>query len=264
MIMKKAVLVVSFGVSNQETRERTIAACERKIKQSLSEYDVYQAYTSIRIIEKIKKREKIKIDHPVEALKKIYESGYKEVLIQPLYLVCGEEFKKLQRQVESYRHHFRVLILSQPLLQGPDDFLPVAKAIKKQLPVQTSGEAIVLMGHGTSSESQIVYPMLDTVLRANGVNAFVGTLKGEPGIETLMKRLKEQQVKMVILAPLLLATGYHVKRDMIADQDTSWKNQLEKHGFKVQVFLQGLGENPEIQHRFVNLISRYINGEQTH
>ena len=31
--MKKAVLVVSFGTSYKETREKTIEACEKKIKE---------------------------------------------------------------------------------------------------------------------------------------------------------------------------------------------------------------------------------------
>ena len=33
--MKKAVLVVSFGTSYKETREKTIEACEKKIKEGL-------------------------------------------------------------------------------------------------------------------------------------------------------------------------------------------------------------------------------------
>lgn len=257
--MEKAVLVVSFGVSNQEARKRTIDACEQIIRQSLEEYGFYKAYTSIRIIEKINEREKIKIDTPLEALAKIHQAGYKEVVIQPLYLVCGEEFKKLQNQVEGYNHLFKILKISQPLLQSSDDFLPVAEAIKQQVPALKNGEAVVFMGHGTSNESQMVYPVLESFLKANGINAFIGTLKGEPGIQKVIKELKQNHVKTVILMPLLLATGYHVMRDMIEDKKDSWKNQLEIHGFKVQIYLRGLGENPKIQQRFLDLIFHYIN-----
>ena len=52
--MNKAVLVVSFGTSYKETRDKTIRACEKKIHDCLSDYDFYHAYTSDKIIEKIK------------------------------------------------------------------------------------------------------------------------------------------------------------------------------------------------------------------
>lgn len=53
--MKKALLVVSFGTSYHETREKTIDICEDKIKNSLKSYDFFRAYTSNMIINKIKK-----------------------------------------------------------------------------------------------------------------------------------------------------------------------------------------------------------------
>ena len=39
--MNKAVLVVSFGTSYKETRDKTIRACEKKIHDCLSDYDFY-------------------------------------------------------------------------------------------------------------------------------------------------------------------------------------------------------------------------------
>lgn len=54
--MKKALLVVSFGTSYHETREKTIDICEDKIKNSLKSYDFFRAYTSNMIINKNKKK----------------------------------------------------------------------------------------------------------------------------------------------------------------------------------------------------------------
>ena len=51
--MKKAVLVVSFGTSYKETREKTITACENEIKEAFKDYDFFRAYTSGMIIRKI-------------------------------------------------------------------------------------------------------------------------------------------------------------------------------------------------------------------
>mgnify|MGYP002536826822 CR=1 FL=1 len=74
--MKKAVLVVSFGTSYHETRKKTIEACEQKISENLKGYDFYRAFTSNMIIRKLKKRDNMLIDNPVEALQKLADAGY--------------------------------------------------------------------------------------------------------------------------------------------------------------------------------------------
>ena len=65
--MKKAVLVVSFGTSYKETREKTIEACEKKIKEGLEGYDFFRAFTSNMIIRKLKNRDGLHIENPIEA-----------------------------------------------------------------------------------------------------------------------------------------------------------------------------------------------------
>lgn len=88
--MKKAILVVSFGTAYKSTREETIEACENKIKEEFSEYDFYRAYTSNKIIQKIKISENIDIYNPKQSLDKLYEDGYEEVIIQTLHIIAGK------------------------------------------------------------------------------------------------------------------------------------------------------------------------------
>ena len=84
--MNKAVLVVSFGTSYKETRDKTIRACEKKIHDCLSDYDFYHAYTSDKIIEKIKIKDGIHIDTPKQSLENLYKKGYQEVIVQSLHI----------------------------------------------------------------------------------------------------------------------------------------------------------------------------------
>ena len=51
--MKKAILVVSFGTSYLDTLEKTIENAENQIRNSFSEYDIYRAFTSHKIIKKL-------------------------------------------------------------------------------------------------------------------------------------------------------------------------------------------------------------------
>ncbi|MBO3446088.1 sirohydrochlorin cobaltochelatase [Clostridium sp. CCUG 7971] len=250
--MKKAVLVVSFGTSYKETREKTIEACEKKIKQGLPEYDFYRAFTSNMIIRKLKNRDGIEIENPIQALDRLHNEGYKEVIVQTLHIICGEEFNKLKEQIESYKDKFDKVILGRPLLTYIEDYKEAVNAIETQIPKMDEDEAVVFMGHGTFHESHSSYPTLEYMLRDAGINAYVGTVEGYPELEQVINRLKENNIKTVNLMPFMLVAGDHAINDMAGDEDDSWKTVLEENGFNVKIHLKGLGENPYIQDKFMN------------
>lgn len=249
--MKKAVLVVSFGTSYKETREKTIEACEKKISNELKEYDFYRAYTSNMIIRKLKNRDGIIIENPIQALDRLYEEGYEDVIVQTLHIICGEEFNKLKEQIDSYKPKFKNLVLGRPLLTYIDDYKETVSAIEDQIPTMNENEAVVFMGHGTFHESHSAYPAIEYMLRDHGINAYVGTVEGYPEIDNVVKKLKEDSIKTVNLMPLMLVAGDHAINDMAGDDEDSWKSILEGQGFDIKVHLQGLGENAKIQDKFV-------------
>ncbi|MEG0844121.1 MAG: sirohydrochlorin cobaltochelatase [Romboutsia sp.] len=256
--MKKAILVVSFGTSYKNTRKKTIEVCENKIKEELKEYDFYRAYTSNMIIRKIKNRDGIYIENPIQALDRLAKEGYEEVIVQTLHIICGEEFNKLKDQIEGYKHKFKKIILGRPLLTYIDDYKEAVSAIEYQIPKMENNEVVVFMGHGTLHESHASYPALEYMLRNHGINAYVGTVEGYPEIEHVIKKLKEENIKTVNLMPFMLVAGDHAINDMAGDEEHSWKTILEKEGFNINIHLKGLGENPYIQNKFVSHASECI------
>lgn len=249
--MKKAILVVSFGTSYHETRKKTIEACENKIKDRLEGYDFYRAFTSNMIIRKLKSRDNISIDNPIQALDKLYEAGYEEVVVQTLHLICGDEYTKLKEQIETYKSKFKKIILGRPLLTYIEDYRATVEAIKKDLPEIKENQAIVFMGHGTTHECHSAYPAIEYMLRDNDINAYVGTVEGYPELDQVIKKIKPTDIDTIELMPLMLVAGDHATNDMAGEEEDSWKNVLEKEGFKVNVHLKGLGENPYIQDKFM-------------
>lgn len=249
--MKKAVLVVSFGTSYHETRKKTIDACEDKIREGLKDYDFNRAYTSNMIIRKLKNRDGIYIENPIQALDRLYEEGYKEVIVQTLHIICGEEYTKLKEQVESYQDKFEKIILGRPLLTYIEDYKEAVEALEYQIPKMEEDEAVVFMGHGTFHESHSAYPALEYMLRDHGINAYVGTVEGYPELDQVIRRLKEDNIKTLNLMPFMLVAGDHAINDMAGDEDDSWKTLLEEEGFNIKIHLKGLGENPYIQDKFM-------------
>ncbi|MGL5347285.1 MAG: sirohydrochlorin cobaltochelatase [Peptostreptococcaceae bacterium] len=250
--MKKAILVVSFGTSYHETRKKTIEACENRIREGIKDYDFYRAFTSNMIIRKLKNRDGIHIDNPIQALDRLYEEGYKEVIVQTLHIICGEEFTKLKEQVESYQDKFEKIILGRPLLTYIEDYKEAVEALEYQIPHMKENEAVVFMGHGTFHESHSAYPALEYMLRDHGVKAYVGTVEGYPELDHVIRRLKEDNINTVNLMPFMLVAGDHAINDMAGDEDNSWKSLLEEEGFNIKLHLKGLGENPYIQEKFMN------------
>lgn len=47
------------------------------------------------IIRKLKQRDGIEIDTPLQALQKLAEQGYQDVAIQSLHIINGDEYEKL-------------------------------------------------------------------------------------------------------------------------------------------------------------------------
>ena len=250
--MKKAVLVVSFGTSYHETRKKTIEVCERKISEKLEEYDFYRAFTSNMIINKLKKRDNIFIDNPVEALQKLADAGYEEVVVQTLHIICGEEYNKLKEQVESFKPKFKKIALGRPLLTTIDDYRETVDAVKKQLDIIQPDEAVVFMGHGTTHESHSAYPALEYMFRDNDMNVYIGTVEGYPSLENVLKFVKEGSFHKIRLAPLMLVAGDHALNDLCGDEDDAWKVIFTNKGFSVDCFLKGLGEYSAIRQIYMD------------
>lgn len=249
--MKKAILVVSFGTSYKETREKTIEACENKIKEAFEGYEFFRAFTSNMIIKKLKNRDNIHIENPIEALDRLHKEGYEEVIVQTLHIICGEEYTKLKEQISEYNDKFEKITLGRPLLSQIDDYKETVEALKLQIPKLEENEAIVFMGHGTEHEAHSAYPALDYMLKQENIKAHVGTVEGYPEIEEVIVNLKKDKVSKVRLMPFMLVAGDHAINDMAGDDDDSWKSILNESGFDTEIYLKGLGENEAIQNKFV-------------
>ncbi len=249
--MKKAVLVISFGTSYHETREKTIDVCENKIKESFEGYDFFRAYTSRMILKKLKDRDQIFIDNEEEVLDRLYELGYEEVVIQSLHIICGEEYHKIKNKINNYQDKFKSLTLGRPLLTYIDDYKDVVEGVKSQIPPMQEDECMVFMGHGTFHESHSAYPALEYMMQDEKIKAYVGTVEGYPELDHVIKKLKEDKMRIVNLMPFMLVAGDHAINDMASDEEDSWKTILENEGFEVKAHVVGLGENEHIQEKFV-------------
>lgn len=264
---KKAILVVSFGTTYESTRKLTIEKIEDSIRDKFKTYEVRRAFTSHMVIKKLKDVYGIYVEKPEEALQRLYEEGFSEVVVQPLHIIPGEEYEYISKVVENYRKQDRFcnITLGRPLLyfKGeenlPDDYSILVEALKTQFKEK---ENVILMGHGTHHPANAVYSCLQAVLKDHGLsNVFIGTIDGYPTLNNIIQYLKEKEIKELTLMPLLLVAGDHAINDMASDEEDSWKSILEREGFKVNIYLRGLGENEKIQEIYIKHLEDVISNK---
>lgn len=250
---KKALLVISFGTSYAETLEKTIAATEKALGQQFPQYDIKRAFSSQMVINKLKKRDHLEIDTIAQAAERLLTAGYREILAQPLHIIHGSEYHAALTEFKPYVQHFARVAFGRPLLSLYADYLAVVDALRDELPVFKSAEALIFMGHGSSHPANAAYAQLDMVFKDQGFpHIHVATVEGFPGLTTVIKHLKADHVQKVTLMPFMLVAGDHACNDMAGDGPQSWKTILQKEGFAVVTRLVGLGEMEKIRQLYIN------------
>lgn len=257
--MKKALLVVSFGTSYHDTREKNITACERDLAASCPDRTLFRAFTSGMIIRKLWQRDGIHIDTPLQALQKLAEQGYQDVAIQSLHIINGDEYEKIVREVQSLRPRFQRLTLGVPLLSGHGDYVQLMQALRQQMPPLAATERVVFMGHGASHHAFAAYACLDHMMAVQGFPARVGAVESYPEVDIVINELSRQGVTGVHLMPLMLVAGDHAINDMASDEDDSWKTRFNAAGIPATPWLNGLGENPAVRAMFVAHLQQALN-----
>lgn len=274
-IGENEILVVSFGTSFNDSRAADIKGIEDAIQAANPGWSVRRAFTAQVIINHVQARDGEFIDNMDQALERAVANGVKNLVIQPTHLMHGAEYDELVESVETYRDQFETVKIAEPLLGevGADasvvneDKAAVADAILAATvadagygslaEAQEDGTAFVFLGHGTSHTAKVSYSQMQTQLTDMGcVNAFVGTVEGEPeetACEAVIEAVKMAGYKKVILRPLMVVAGDHANNDMAGDDEDSWISMFQASGSfdSVDVQIVGLGSIAAIQEIYV-------------
>ncbi len=244
---KVALLMVHFGTSHNDTRTKTIEALNDLARKSYPKLEFREAWSSRMIIRIMGKRGE-KIQTPLEALQQLKKEGYTHVVVQSSNVIEGIEVESLRLDVAAMRGEFKEIRVGTSLLYSPADYERVVEYLRSKQPKEKS---LVLVGHGTYTPATAQYSMVDYVIRDKGYKGIhIGTIEGYPTYETMLKNLKQDSVKEVLLMPFMFVAGEHAKEDIAGE----WRELLTKAGYNVTVLMEGLGEAREIQKIFMDHI----------
>lgn len=251
---KDAIVVMTFGTTFKDTREKTIDATVKEIQAKHPNTKVVTAYTSHIIINRVKKNEGITYPTPEEALEQLKKEGYTRVALTSLDVIPGMEYNYDMGVYQNYKDQFKKMTLGTPLMywQGQedqaDDVAETIKAIATQFPKQGKQDAILIMAHGTPQVSNAYYSVIQAKLDEMGYkNVYIYTVEGWPSLDTVLPKLKKNGIKHVTLMPIMMVAGDHANNDMAGSEPDSHKSILEKAGYKVDAYIHGIGENAAIR-----------------
>ncbi len=248
--MKKGILIVSFGTSYPETRKKCIESVENRIKSDYAEYEVRRAFTSNMIIKKLKERDNMFIDTPLEALEKMANDGFEQVVVQPLHIIPGHEYEKIKRAVSKINHKKAMMVtLGEPLLYSEADYRETIKALDAQMPTADEKTGVIYMGHGSDHFANASYCMLERMYQESRPNVYFANVEGYPELDDILEDVTTRYDRFVLM-PFMLVAGDHASNDMAGDDEDSWKTVLQSEGKDVTCLLQGLGENTLIAEAF--------------
>lgn len=249
-IRKRGILAVSFGTSYEDSCRLTIGALEEDFAESFPGLPVKRAFTS-SVIMRIWEERGVHIPDVRTALLELEAEGIEEVLIQPTHLLAGEEYEKLCAQAEGLRGSFHRMDIGAPLLYAEEDLHRVADFYANHFP-RNEGETLILMGHGSRHENNVVYTRLQELWEQMECrDVFLGTVEARPDLEDVTEQLTKSGLKRAVLTPLMLVAGDHAHTDMAGAQADSWKSVLEGKGIEVRCVVKGMGEYPEIRSIYV-------------
>lgn len=245
---KLAILMVHFGSAYPEARE-ALERMNDQVRQAFPQVEVRQAYSARSIVNRVR-RQGIWIEHTTDALITLKKEGYTHVVVQPSIVIEGVEMEALRRDVELRKGLFKEIRIGNPLLYDDADYEAVIKALTGSAVASRAG-AKLLIANGTYHASNSAYAKLGYMLQVSGhEDYFVGTREGFPTLETVIGQLKAGKYKQVTLLPFMFVLIKSNENRVSA----SWREGLEKAGFKVDLGAKGLSEYEAIHRLLVEHI----------
>ena len=255
---KDAIVVMSFGTTYKDTRAKTIDATVDAIKAAHPNTKVITAFTSHIIRDRIQQKEGITYPTPEEALAELKKDGYTRVALASLDVIPGMEYNYDAAVYNLYKDNFKKMTLGTSLMywmgqeNQTDQVIETLKAVQSQFPKLGKEDGLLIMAHGTPDPSNAYYSVIQDRIHTLGMkNVFIYTVEGTPNLEQVIPQLKLHCIKHVTLMPFMMVAGDHANNDMAGAEPESHKSILEKEGFKVDTYIHGLGENPNIRNLFV-------------
>lgn len=255
--MSIPIIITAFGTTSKAVA--TYTHLDAVIRPHFPNREVIWTYSSRVVGRELQKAGSTGTLHPEQVLNNLKDKGVKQAIVQSLHLFPGTEFHTLHRTVHDSEIHSAI---GRPLFTSFHDYMDICDLLRPVI-LKQQDTAILILGHGTHHPIWTAYYSLEKILRQKyGRRIFVGTVEPYPDSSHLVDDIASQGFKQVYIIPFFLVAGFHFRRDIIGESETSWKSRFEAKSIDVQSIHHGIGLLPGIE----QIIVRHIEeaGEKLH
>ena len=266
----KVILVVAFG-STWEQAYDTFDKVVSDYKAQFTGWDVFLSFSSAICINNARTGENVAsrdFYDPEHFLTAIGLAGYKQIVVQSLQVIPGEEYRRVRdNYVKDFMNNRnsdfttaymksidKQVAVGVPLMGGDDDVAELAAVLHSESDIKAiidAGGTVAFMGHGNPENydyygANIRYTELETELQALNPHYFVGTVDMEDNfVEDVIARMQAGGITSgtVQLYPLMSIAGDHAHNDMADDGDAeSWISMMTTAGYQTQAYEKNFSE----------------------
>jgi sirohydrochlorin cobaltochelatase len=198
--MERGILVVSFGTTYQETREKNIDQMVALVREQYPHYLVEEAYSSSTVRKVLRERDGIAKDDVRQALCRMRDAGVRRVIVFPTHIIDGIENRRMKQEVTDCAPWFEDVRIADALLKTPEDYQRTAEALWESVAAEAGSSPVIFMGHGSEHAADESYERLECVLAQVTENdVYVATVEGSVTIDDVIGRMKVSRHKSVCL-----------------------------------------------------------------
>ena len=260
----KVILVVAFG-STWEQAYDTFDKVVSDYKAQFPGWDVFLSFSSAICINNARAGENVAsrdFYDPEHFLTAIGLAGYKQIVVQSLQVIPGEEYRRVRDSyvkdfmnnrngdfTEAYMHSIdKQVVVGVPLMGEENDVDELAVVLNNESDIKAvinAGGTVAFMGHGNPENydyygANIRYTELEQALQLINPHYYVGTVDMEDNyVEDVVARMQDAGIKSgkVQLYPLMSIAGDHAHNDMAdPDDDESWYSVMNAAGYQAEAY----------------------------
>lgn len=242
---RRAVLIVSYGTSDQVSLEKTVEAAEKDVSEHFEGTKVYRAFSSDSVRKKLRRERGVRVDDVQEALERIKTDGYMQVYVQPVHMIEDSANECMREEVDARIACgcYAAAVTGRPLLDSDRDFEEAAAALAAALPDarREHGRALLITGcTGSLSEKQALDRLQKAFDRISPESFFTVGAKDDKMLKILADRFLQEDIQEILALPLAFSSG---GSGLCADtlKDTAGP-YLQSRGLRVRSVMKGMGE----------------------
>lgn len=262
----KGIIIASFGSIYKEAVDTSIGVIESKVRALYSNMEVRRVFLSDALVDKWNDKYDEHISSFSEAMQEFNRMGIDEVYIQPITLVADQCYQQMRKQALKFLHSseysFTQINIGKPLLTSlgiknyADDYEATLDGILRHVNTKALNKSIILMANG---QNQLEFSTLQLkAMYGAAPNVAVFTTNGFPTFKqalTLVDRMGHQDVLVV---PLALIGSAHLMDYLGGERSDSIYALLAEEGYNVDIWNEGLGENPYVQDLFLKHLGQAV------